>query len=173
MRRLRIDSDQYNDDSSTEDSAIAVARTKLFKVKHANNDTLYNNPSDPTRNVGGHYALIVGINPHTDEVAVALITSLEDSHGNPIKEEQVRNGLILSFNNSSGLNRKSGLKQDVLVENPYTSEKINYSSLQNPSKEIEIGVSEEEVAEFLFNNEQHMYKSHRNRVRTQNYIKIN
>lgn len=67
----------------------------------------------------------------------------------------------------------SGLKQDVLVENPHTGEKINYSSLQGPPREIEIGMSEEEVAKFLFDNEEHTFKSNRNRLRTQNYITIN
>lgn len=159
---------------SIHDSKLTKAKKKLFKIKYASNDTLYNNPNAPAHNIGGHYILTVGINSSTYDVAVAVITSLEDSHGNPTKQEQIERGLIYPLEHVKGLSRRSGIKQDVLVENPYTGKKINYSFLQNPSRKIEIGVSEEEeVTEFLFNNEQHTYKSHRNRVRTQNYIKVN
>lgn len=69
------------------DSNLTRAKKKLFIVKHADNDILFNNPNDSERNVGGHYTLTVGINPQTDDVAVTVITSLRDRNGNPIKED--------------------------------------------------------------------------------------
>ena len=169
---IRIDLNQYNDDNTTEDPVIAEARNKLFKVKHASNDTLYNNPNDPARNVGGHYALTVGINPHTDEVAVAIITSLEDSNGNPIKQEQIERGLIYPLEHVDGLSRRSGIKQEVITKNRFTNENINYNSLQNPRNKISIDEREKEgINGFLYSNPTHRRSSEKNNRRTRNYIK--
>lgn len=89
---------------------VTKAKKKLFKVKHADNDVLFNDPSDPNRNIGGHYTLTVGINPQNDDVAVVILTSLEDQYGNPTKQEQIEKGLIYPLAHIEGLSRRSGIK---------------------------------------------------------------
>lgn len=155
-----------------QDSLLTKAKKRLFKVKYVDNDILFNNPNDPDRNIGGHYTLTVGINPHAKDVAVVIITSLEDRNGNLIKQEQIEKGLIYPLENINGLSRRSGIKQEVITKNKFTNENVNYDSLQNLRNEIIIADSEREgIHKFLYSNPAHQRSSERNNRRTKKYIK--
>lgn len=186
--KLRIDPMIYNNSDRTRKQALKEvrepikdslrkerAKRKLFKVKHADNDILFNNPNDPNRNVGGHYTLTVGINPNTDDVAVALLSSLEDIDGTPTKQDKVEKNFIYPIPEDKiiGNSRKSGISIKLYKKNLVEDRNLKYDDLEESNREVEISNTiQTDIAQHLFDNSVHKKISKRNRGVVQNMVKI-
>ena len=157
-----------------ENTNITIAKSRLLKVMHVDNDDLFNDPNDLNRNIGGHFVFPVAYNYKNNDVGVAVITSIEDGTGNQIKQNQVNLGLIYPLEGHiTGLKRKSGIKQEVVTKNRYTGININYDMLSATNNVILIDSNiDKELYDFLFENVNHNKKSKANKRRTEGYIKI-
>lgn len=146
----------------------------LLKVKHIDNDDLFNDPSDPNKKNGGHLVLPVAYNVKNKDVGITVITSIEDSDGNVVKENQIKNGLIFNIDGHiSGLRKKSGIKQEVITKNRNTNININYSMLKDTNHRISVNPNISlPLREFLFDNNDHKKKSRENWNRTTGYSRI-
>lgn len=156
--------------NTIQDSPLTKAKKKLFKVKRINNSDLYGSSTT----TGEHLVLTIAIDPYNDNVATATITSLEDSQGNPTKQDQLRKGLImrLPVNQIHNFNRKVGIQQVVITKNATTGTIINYSMLRDPLYGASIDESlKNNIDTFLFNNPQHKKSSSKNHHKVRRYIK--
>lgn len=160
---------------SIQESLLTKARKKLYKVKHVSNDNLFNNPNDPKRNIGGHYTLTVGINPETEDVTVAIITSLEDQDGNPTKTHKVHNKFVYPIpeDKIKGNSRKSGIALELYQKNLVENRNLKLDDLVEPYREIEISDDvQTDIANHIFKNSIHKRVSKRNRRVVENMIII-
>ncbi len=153
------------------DNSTTSAKKKLFKVKIAKNSDLYGDSTE----TGYHPVLVVAVEPKTNNVGVATISSIEDDEGNPTKQRQIKKGFIfsLSTDKTKNFNKKNGIKQEVIVENRTTKIKINHSMLLE--NKYDSSINEElmsEISDFLFNNKIHKKPSNLNNNKTKGYIKI-
>ncbi len=152
------------------DSNLTKAKKKLFKVKRINNSDLYGSSTT----TGEHLVLTIAIDPNNDNVATATITSLEDSQGNPLKQDQVRTGLVMQLPAKQIRNfyRKVGIKQELITKNVATGIVLNYSMLRDPLYGAEIDESlRKDIDTFLFNNPRHKKISSKNNHKIRRYIK--
>lgn len=185
--KLRIDPTIYNSDRARKQVLKEVrtpvqdslrkerAKRKLFKVKHANNDILFNNSDDQNQNIGGHYTLTIGVNPNTDDVAVALLTSLEDIDGIPTKQDKVEKNFIYPIPEDKiiGNSKKSGISIKLYKKNLVEDRNLKYGDLEESNREIKISNTiQTDIAQHLFANSVHKKISKRNRGVVQNMVKI-
>lgn len=148
-----------------------ILRNNLFKVKHIDDDILF----DETQNSNGHYVLTVALNPKTGNVAVAELNSIVNDDNEIIKLKRINKGYIkpIEPNDIQGNTKRNGISIDLYINNVKENRELKLMDLKNIKKEIIISESVQgEFADFLFNNMVHKKISQLNREKTKDMRKI-
>lgn len=155
-------------------SKFSEVMNKLFKVKHIDDDIMFENINSEGQR-RGHYVLTVAINPQNMETGVVQINSLSDLNDNPTKLNRVRNGFILPVEDTmtTGSNRRTGISMDVYTKNKRDNTPLKYNDLNETNRPFTISkIKEKDIAKHVFDNDRHPRISASNNEKTSNMIKI-